>query len=121
MKRTAPMLTLVFAVLLGAVVSYVFFSLRARIGAPDAPDASEPPCREGIPLHGLLVREEEPLVSLLSHTRLLVEEGQRVGALDALGCAYSSEEELRKAGELDRLLSALRAAASPLPAHAARL
>ena len=115
------MLTAVLCVLLGTVVSYVFFSLRALPKAPDAPDSPAPTGTDDILLNALIVREEQVLVSPLPYTRLIVAEGQRVGVSDTLGCAFSSEEDVRSSGEISRLLSALRDAASPPSARAARL
>ena len=115
------MLTAAMCVLFAAVVCYVVFSLRSLpepVPEPSEPaDASAP----DIPLCGLVVREEEPLFSPRPHVRLIAEDGQRVGAGDALGCACDTEAQLRRTLELTQLLSALRAAAAPPSAREARL
>ena len=113
------MLTAVLCVLLTAIALYGLGSLRSD--APAAAILAAETAERRVFLRGLAVRQELVVSSALPHARLIVTEGQRVGAEDALGFAYEGEDALRRAGELPRLLASLRAAAAPQSAREARL
>ncbi len=100
-KKTDIVMKIVGGAFLLAVVAYFAVYVSSSLNEPyRTVTAVEYSVRESIGLEGVVVREEETLLTYYSSMYVAVEEGKRVSRGGVVGMVYSSDEELRQAERL---------------------
>ena len=84
-----------------AVVAYFAFYVFSSLNEPyQTISAVEYTVRDSIGLEGVVVRDEEPLLTYYNSLHISAENGKRVARGGTVGVVYSSDSELQRADRL---------------------
>ena len=100
-KKTDLIMKIVGAAFFLAVVAYFAIYMLSSLNAPyQTISAVEYTVRDSIGLEGIVVRDEEPLLTYYNSLYISAENGKRVSRGGIVGEVYSSDSELRQAERL---------------------
>ena len=100
-KKTDLIMKIVGAAFFLAVVAYFAFYVFSSLNEPyQTISAVEYTVRDSIGLEGVVVREEEPLLTYYNSLHISAENGKRVARGGTVGVVYSSDSELQRADRL---------------------
>ena len=100
-KKTDLIMKIVGAAFFVAVVVYFAIYVFSSLDTPyQTISAVEYTVRDSIGLEGIVVRDEEPLLTYYNSLHIAVENGKRVPAGGTVGIVYSSDSELQRAERL---------------------
>ena len=97
-KKTDLIMKIVGAAFFVAVVVYFAIYVFSSLDTPyQTISAVEYTVRDSVGLEGIVVRDEEPLLTYYNSLHIAVENGKRVPAGGTVGIVYSSDSELQRA------------------------
>lgn len=100
-KKTDLIMKIVGAAFFLAVVVYFAFYVFSSLNEPyQTISAVEYTVRDSIGLEGVVVRDEEPLLTYYNSLHISAENGKRVARGGTVGVVYSSDSELQRADRL---------------------
>lgn len=100
-KKTDLIMKIIGAAFFLAVVAYFAFYVLSSLNEPyQAVSAVEYTVRDSIGLEGIVVRDEEPLLTYYNSLHIAAEDGKRVSRGGTVGIVYSSDSELQRAERL---------------------
>lgn len=100
-KKTDLLLKIVGGAFFTAVVAYFAFYVFSSLNEPyQTVSAVEYEVRDSVGLSGIVVREEEPLLTYYETVYILADNGKRVAKGGEVGLVYSSADELQRAERL---------------------
>ncbi len=103
-KKTDLIMKIVGAAFFLAVVVYFAVYVLSSLNSPyQTISAVEYTVRDSIGLDGIVIRDEEPLLTYYKSLHIAVENGKRVQRDGTVGIVYSSDSELQRAERLREL------------------
>lgn len=118
MKKADRLTKAISIVLFAAMLCYLGFALGRRLTRPVRTAlAVEAVLTDAVPMTGLVIRQESVLLSARNYIDITAADGERIAAGGTVATAYTSEQALDRALQLDALERTLQEAEAVLAAE----